>query len=359
MPTITFRSIVEQVAEHLRAEILRGRWRGTMPGKHQLAAELGVNNKTVEGALRMLEHTGLLAPQGAGRRRLIVLRGDRTVLRPLRVALLINDASDRSATPVVDLRHGLEEAGHTVILPAKSMTDLDFEVKRVARLVKQTVADAWLVVAGSREVLEWFVAQAVPAFALSGNRRELPLAGDGADMLPAMRSATQALLDLGHRRIVLLTRKIQRLPSPAPVPQAFLACLEATGIHTSTYNLPDWEESREGFQRLLTELLRITPPSAMIIDEPTLFTPAQQFLARRRIRVPEDISMICVDSDPTFAWCVPSITHLRWDFRPAIRRIVRWASNVSRGRRDIRQRFQPAEFVAGGTIGPAPAASQR
>lgn len=37
-----------------------------MPGKHQLAAELGGNNKTVEGALKQLEKTGLLLPQGGG-----------------------------------------------------------------------------------------------------------------------------------------------------------------------------------------------------------------------------------------------------------------------------------------------------
>ena len=32
-------------------------------------------------------------------------------------------------------------------------------------------------------------------------------------------------------------------------PQAFLGELEAAGIATSEFNLPDWEESKEGFER--------------------------------------------------------------------------------------------------------------
>lgn len=66
MSTIRFLSITEQVAVHLRGELLRGRWSGVMPGKHHLAEELGVNNKTVESALRQLEAEGLLVAQGGG-----------------------------------------------------------------------------------------------------------------------------------------------------------------------------------------------------------------------------------------------------------------------------------------------------
>jgi DNA-binding GntR family transcriptional regulator len=46
------------VAEHLRAELLRGSFGGTMPGVNPLVAELGVNLKTVKSALRRLEDEG-------------------------------------------------------------------------------------------------------------------------------------------------------------------------------------------------------------------------------------------------------------------------------------------------------------
>lgn len=70
--------------------------------------------------------------------------------------------------------------------------------------------------------------------------------------------------------------------------------------------------------------------------------------------MPEDVSLVCTDDDPYFAWCLPSVAHIRWDSAPLVRRIVRWVDNLSRGRDDVRQVMVPAEFVAGGTIGPAP-----
>lgn len=41
-------SVAEQAAEFLRARILRGQWGDTMPGRHELAVEMGINHKTVE-----------------------------------------------------------------------------------------------------------------------------------------------------------------------------------------------------------------------------------------------------------------------------------------------------------------------
>ena len=73
----TFLTIAEQAARHIRSEILRGRWSETLPGLPTLAKELGINSKTVEAGLRILESEGILIGQGAGRRRRIVLPDDR------------------------------------------------------------------------------------------------------------------------------------------------------------------------------------------------------------------------------------------------------------------------------------------
>lgn len=62
--------------------------------------------------------------------------------------------------------------------------------------------------------------------------------------------------------------------------------------------------------------------------------------------------MVCTDADPAFAWCEPTIAHIRWDGRPVVQRVVRWAANVSHGRDDRRQTLTKAEFVEGGTVGP-------
>jgi DNA-binding LacI/PurR family transcriptional regulator len=101
-------------------------------------------------------------------------------------------------------------------------------------------------------------------------------------------------------------------------------------------------------------LFKITPPTALILEEASLLYAAQQFLQSRGLRVPEDVSLICTDNDPHFSWCKPSIAHIHWDKRPVVRRVVKWAANISRGKNDISQKLTPAEFIAGGTVGPAP-----
>ena len=346
-------SAVEQVALHLRRELARGHWVGSLPGAGALAAELGVNHKTVEEALRQLEKEGQLAGLGPGRKRRIV-EPKGGAARPMRIALLEYDSATRSEGYVVELHHSLTACGHTAFFAEKCLFELGMDVARIARFVRQMEADAWVIGAGSREVLEWFSAQPAPAFALFGRREGLPIAGTGPDKVPAMIAATRSLIGFEHRRIILLAHRERRLPEPGRAERALLEELKAHGISVGAYNLPEWEETRDGLHKLLRSLFQITPPTALIIDEAPLFVAVQQFLAESGIRVPQQVSLVCTDADSTFEWCLPTIAHIHWDSAPVVRRIVRWATAVSRGRRDMKQTFTPAEFVAGGTVGPAP-----
>ena len=329
--TPSFLTLADQVTEHLRSEILRGRWSSTLPGKHQLAAELGVNNKTVEGALKQLEKTGLLLPQGAGRKRLINPRY-RNTSRALRIALLLNDHElDEKIKLVLEIKHALTAAGHNIITLPKSLTTLRFDPKLVAALVRKTKADAWIIAAGSRGVLEWFASQPVPAFALFGNRVGVKIPSVSPNKPPAVAEATRHLISLGHRRIVMLAKRAVRMPHPTAGIAAYLDTLRTHGCQTGEFNLPDWEETNAGFHACLSSLFRSTPPTALIVDEVTYFVAAMQFLLRQGIKVPADVSLISTDDDVVFSHCDPPVACMRWDMRPVVRRIVNWAANVSRG----------------------------
>jgi DNA-binding LacI/PurR family transcriptional regulator len=355
MPLLRILSAAEQVAAHLRVLLLHGHWSGTLPGAYRVAEVLGVNHKTVEAALRQLEGEGLLKGQGPGRQRLIVPSSAGTRPPALRVAILPHDeVSEQNVNSILALRHALEEVGHSVVFAKKSLTELNMDIKRVARIVDQTAADVWVVCAGSPQVLEWFSARPTPAFARFGHSVGLPMAGVGFDKRTAFAAAARRLIALGHRRIVVLARKMHRLPQPGPCPQVVLDELDAHGIPTGTYNLPDWEETPAGFQQVLNALFRVTPPTALIIDEEMLFAATQQYLLRRGIRVPTDISLVCTYSDPTFAWRAPSVAHIHVDTRPVARYVARWVAAVGKGQKNFRQTTLPSEFIPGGTIGPAP-----
>lgn len=131
--------------------------------------------------------------------------------------------------------------------------------------------------------------------------------------------------------------------------------LAAQGISRGAYHLPDWEESIDGYHARLEALFRMTPPTAVVVDETPFFVAARHFLARRGLHVPEDVSLVCNDADPAFGWCKPPVSHIRWDSGPVVQRILQWAANLSRGKKDLRQTLVKAEFVTGGTIGPVKA----
>lgn len=351
MTTWSRTTITEQATKHLREGLLEGRWCGSLPGRDQLAADLGVSPMTVARALNQLEDEGLVASQGNGRPRLIVLPESRRSPATLRIAVLRFEPEDTELYYVVDFVHQLREAGHQVVFADKTLRGLNQDVKRVAKLVEKTGADVWIVISGSDAILEWFAAQPKPCFGLFGSVSKLPMAGGGPGKKIAYAAAARRLVVFGHRRIVLLTRWAGETHSM----KFFVEELEALGIPVGEYTRPSFSDTPEDLQRLLASLFATTPPTAIVAMNLDIFLAVQQFLGRRQLLVPEHVSLICGDPNPSFDWCRPTIAHIRWESAPWVRRIVRWADNIARGKHDMRKAITDAEFIDGGTIGPAPA----
>jgi DNA-binding LacI/PurR family transcriptional regulator len=353
MAARNFSSVTDQVTERLRQGMAEGRWRERLPGREQLAEELGCSQWTVKEATKRLIKQGLLVPQGAGHRHRILLSGGVAGPRSLRVSILLYEECDRETGYTVKLVHRLQDAGHEASFAEKTMHDLGMDPKRIARFVKETEADAWVVMSGSQEVLEWFAGQGTPAFALFGRFAKVPLASTKPQKAEALLELVDRLVDLGHRRLVMLAREERRKPSPGLLEQLFLDRLEEHGIPTGPYNLPDWGDRPEEFRRVLDSLFETTPPTALIVDQPVLCVAVLQHLSRLRIAAPDDVSLACTDLSESFEWCVPSITHITWDSGAFIKRVVKWADNISRGKDDRRKSESKARLILGGTIGPA------
>ncbi len=353
MKAMRILSIAEQVAAHLRAEIARGQWDGLMPGRNELAKQYDVGITSVEAALRQLESEGFLTKQGAGQSRRIVAELRHSGDRRLKIAILGYDRNTPKESILPTMYHTLREAGHDADFTDFSMTELKFELRRIVKHVAQTEADAWILCAAPKEITEWFAAQRKPSFALFGRLRGVRIASVGPEKSQAFAAATRRLIEGGHRKIVMLCRPERRLPVPGKPEQAVLDELAAHGITPGAYHLPDWQDGKDGLQARLESLFKITPPTALIVDELKLFVATQQFLLRKRLSVPEDVSLVSMESDTAFEWCIPSIAHVRWERTLAIRRVVSWANNVACGKIDMRETNIAAEFIDGGTIGPA------
>ncbi len=348
-----FSTLAEQVAQEIRDGLQAGRWTQSMPGRKTLAGELGVNHKTCESALQLLEGEGLLVSQGRGRGRRIV-ESATPRLPTIRVKILLYEKSSERSYYLVELLHRLREAGHDACFVEKTMVGLGMSAERIIRYARRIEADAWIVLAGSQEVLEWFAQQTTPAFALYGRTKDVPMASIAPSKYAAMEDLVGRLVAMGHQRIVLLTREERRKPSPGLFEQRFLEELEKHGIATGAYNLPEWEDCPEALHEKLESLFRHTPPSCMIIDEFSLFVAVMQKLGQMGIKVPEQVSLACLDQARAFDWCRPEITHFQWDSTGLVNRMEKWVHNVTHGKQDRRTSLIKAKLFVGGTIGPAP-----
>lgn len=346
----------EQTAKFLKNAIFERRWVGMMPGSEKLATELGINAKTAEGALKLLEREGVLRSQGRRKKRLIVGPKNPEESR-MRIGILEFDPDIERQAFLYQAQHVLLESGHRAFFGEKSLTELRFDLDRVIRLVNREKADAWIVDAGSREILEWFACQKFPTFALFGRRGGLPIAGIGPDQPTATRVVARKLFELGHRRIVLLARPSRILPVPGATERAFLEELSAHGIEPSQFNLPVWNETAEGLRVCIDAMMRFTPPTAIITSEPPFYFAVQQHLLQSGMKIPDDVSLVCSDADSNFRWLRPSVAHVSWSSQPWVNRIGHWADKISRGKTDRSQSHSKATFIPGDSVGRAPARS--
>lgn len=351
MKNARIRTASGQFAEYLKEQIRERRWTGKLPGESWMVTHLQVGRGTVRAAMAQLEGEGILAPCGQGQRRRIIMSEEDFATRKIRVRIFPYEKQDRGDIDSSSLLAELLEAGMDADFAQKSLKELGMRADRVARYVKQNPADAWIVSAASEEVLEWFAGQSSPVLAMYGRNKDLPIAAAFPMMIPGQTAAVQRLIELGHKRIVMVTREERRKPQLSHPEQVFIDQLEAAGITTGDYNLPDWEETREGLRRLLDELFRFSPPTALFFQEAQLFIAARSHLADRGIIAPRDVSLVVADNDPSFTWHNPIPSHIHWDYRPVVRRIVRWAKHVAAGKEDRRKFATESTFVEGGTIG--------
>lgn len=330
-----------------------------MPGVIRLAGEIGVARNSVEAAFLELERQGILRSRGKGRGRFIDLSSAARIQPGLRIAILDYDPPSKNEGWVTDLLHQMAQAGHSAFFAAKTLIELGMNVPRVSRLVRETEADAWIVSAGTRDVLEWFAGQGIPTFALFGSRQGVNVAGVGPDFLPSLLVVIRRLLSLGHQRIVILSRRGRRSSESDRLEHLLLQEMSAHGLPTGPFNLPSWEDHADGFRNCLDSLFKYTPPTAILIEEVPHFIATMQFCGERGYRVPEDISLICATSDPAFVLCKPPVSHVSWSIQPLIRHVMRWVDNISSGKKDLRQSMVNATFIEGGTIGPVKARARR
>lgn len=350
-------SLVDQVHAHLRESLLEGTWRERLPSEPRLVAELGVSRRVVREALKRLADEGGIQETGQGKRREISTNTQTgSAPRRQRVRILLGEPlqSDNASSQylMLSLANRIKEQGHDCEFAHRSIQELGDKPQRLERMVRETGADMWIIYSAPRWVLEWFSTRSQPAFAIGGRPQGLGLANVFISLSNAVREIVKSLVALGHQRIVLIAPGAWRLPVPGPTQTSYLSALQAHGIPYDThFNLPDWEDTPDGLERLLESLFRVTPPTALIVLEPVHCVAVCAFLADRSLRIPRDVSVISLVADSIFAFRKPQFSQVRWNNTAMISPVLRWVNAVAAGKHPRTASVIHSTFDPGGTIG--------
>lgn len=356
------KSLPDQVVEWLREGARAGRWGAGLPGLGTLSKEFGVAEGTVRRAVRLLEKEGVFSYAGAGRRRQVALgppNGKTKPARSLRVAVLLRDRLENDSAgfrwAMAAAQAKIEAKGHQMVILKKTQADFQFDDSRIIRMLKRESADLWIVVAGSRPLLEWLTAQDRRVFAIGGPYVGIPkVAGVGANTVSAHLDTIRRLCALGHRRIVFLMPSFVRQVNgkPSSIAKIIMEELAAHGISGGSYHLPEFKETPDGLRARLDALFRVTPPTAIFATYPGWMFGVLSYLASRNFKVPQDVSVVCGNEASGFAWMQPPVSHYQHDDVTMVRRVAEWVNHWAQGRSNFKQESLLTRLIEQGSIGP-------
>lgn len=250
----------------------------------------------------------------------------------------------------------LREAGYFLVL-ANTGDRSEREIELI-RLFRERRVDALIMNVGrfNDEALHRAMQEIdVPVVLLD---RDIPVPLDVVknDHATGMRKATEYLLDLGHRRIGLITAGEEISPGRERV-EGFYTAHEGAGIAPESSLVRSKNLSAEfGFKECYAMLTSDSPPTALIAGGNQILIGALRAIALCNRRIPEELSLISCDHTPVAELSTPPITVITRDLaelgRAAARTLLNRLTSDNPG--GLRRIILPTEFVLRQSCAPPP-----
>jgi len=168
-------------------------------------------------------------------------------------------------------------------------------------------------------------------------------------------SATRHLLELGHRRIAIITGPSLALCSRARL-DGYRAALDAAGIPIDTALVRDGKFEIEGGRANAADLLALPePPTAIFALNDGMAIGVYHAASQAGLRIPHDLSVVGFDDYSLDAWLVPPLTTVRQPLSDMGAAAARMVLELARGDQLRSRRCELATelIVRGSTAPPA------
>lgn len=156
----------------------------------------------------------------------------------------------------------------------------------------------------------------IPCMVIDDNLQlELNIPSIGANNWRSGLLATEHLLSLGHRQIAMITGWSSHRDTKGRI-AGYRTALETAGLLVDPAYVLDSDYSMEqGYIQAHALLDLPNPPTALIAACDAQAIGVYRALYERRLRIPEDFSVIGFDDIPTAQWMAPPLTTIRQPLR--------------------------------------------
>lgn len=182
-----------------------------------------------------------------------------------------------------------------------------------------------------------------------------------ADHAGAMFEATTRLLDLGHRRIVLLTGEPVVYPARARL-KGYLDAFASRGVEVDRSLIRATSfVATEGFRHTSSLLVGDNPPTAIIAGGIDMLSGVLRAIRVRGLKIPDDISVIGAGDSELAELYTPAISVERWEQAEIGRTAAQLLLNRMLNNPDAPAEhvLLPSEFIQRGSVAPPPDRSAR
>lgn len=344
-----------QTAHIIREAIDRGEWTTYLPGERTLAKELIISRACLRQALEILTAEKILSPVERSKRRRILLQGQ-TQATDSKVIFFTPEPTHRAAPMVLEqlaqLRHHLAKENKQVeLLSSPVFKNPQTSDQTMDQLTSAHPHAHWVLHQCPEHIQRWFHQKQIRCTVLGSIFPGITLPHIDIDLYGVSRHATGLLLAKGHQRIGLIRFRSQLAGDKL----AIEGVNDAIKAHKNP-NIPHPVEMKHNFHvdRLTSALDRLCEsthrPSALVVVNHHHFITTFSHLLSRGLRIPEDISLICLSHDKVLEHFSPSPTCYTTGDR-LIRNLTQMIVNSS-AQGTCRPGLLVPDLISGKTVGP-------
>lgn len=343
-----------QAAEIIADMINSGDFQNRLPGERELATQLQIGRDTLRAAFDLLEADQVISPREHGKRRDILAKATHNASSTKRIAFLspkkLAQLPPWMLMEFDSLRGLLNQRGYELKLTSPGLFHLKNPAKKLAALIADTDAAAWILYQCPSQVQQWFQKHKVASLIRGYPQPDIKIPFIDEDWEAAAYHAGTQLKRLGHRRIGLL------------MPESNLAGLMATKVglckafqedDDAVFSIIEKGSAKQVDLALSRAMSLHDPPTSIVATRSRHILSTLSWATRQSLLIPKDLSLVTIASEPWFQHLLPLPSHYFSDPESLARAVARQISPIAQGKSAgaIRKLLIP-EYISGGTIAP-------